>query len=135
MMNRSRCRLTPEEYKSDGANLEQYLLACWGREGRVGYIIIHELLELAKEHGYDNVYHAIKIAAEANVRNIRYVKGILAKQKKKTEPPRRQRIACSCGHVHFADEPCPMEIDDQITVADALKNVAALINQYKGGTP
>ncbi len=124
--------MTHEEYKQNGANLEQYLLACWGRDGRVGYIILHELLELAKEHGYNNVYRAIKIAAEANVRNIRYVKGILTKEKKKSEPKPRLRIECTCGTAHFADERCPTctaTLPD-VTVAQAKKSMETLFNRF-----
>ncbi len=124
--------MTHEEYKQNGANLEQYLLACWGREGRVGYIILHELLELAKEHGYDNVYRAIKIAAEANVRNIRYVKGILAKERKKNEPRRRLRIECTCGTTHFADENCPTctaALPD-VTVQEAKESLRQLFDGF-----
>ncbi len=131
-----------EGHIPDGSNLEQYLLAAWGRDGRVGWIIIHELLELAKVHGYDKVFDAIKIAAEANVRNIRYVRGILAKEKKKSEPKKRLKIACSCGHEHYADEPCPAlpeeSRDVQLNVPsvdDAKRNVAALFKQHQqGGT-
>lgn len=126
-----------DEQTPDGSNLEQYLLACWGRDGRVGWIIIQEFLDLAKEHGYDNVYRAIKIAAEANVRNVRYVKGILAKEKKKSEPRKRLRIECTCGTAHYIDEDCPhcRAMLPDISIEQAKAEIAALMNQVNNTSP
>jgi DnaD/phage-associated family protein len=39
------------------------------------------LTELEQEHGEDNVIKALKVAAEANARSLRYVKGVLDKEK------------------------------------------------------
>lgn len=73
-------------------DLEHHLLACWGRDGRLGLIIVQELLSLGQKHGKDNLYEAIKIAASAgkDKMNARYVKGILENNKPKpgTAPSR-----------------------------------------------
>ena len=75
-----------ERYRQSYSDLEQFLLEAWGREGRVGRFILDDLLELGEKHGKEQLYEAIKTAARANVKNQRYVKGILERQKTETRP-------------------------------------------------
>ncbi|MFA6992760.1 MAG: hypothetical protein WC269_05820 [Candidatus Gracilibacteria bacterium] len=95
-------------------DLEHHLMACWGNNGRSGYIVIHELLELGKKHGKDELYEAIRISATAGKEkcNARYVKGILENNKPKpgtaTNKPVQQdanlfiAFFCKCGEHSFS---------------------------------
>ncbi len=67
-------------------DLEQYLLQEWGREGRMGWGVITDFIDLGREHGKDKLYDAIKIAAQYNKRSYRYVLGILTNTKTKPLP-------------------------------------------------
>lgn len=62
---------------SDFSDMEQYLLQEWGREGRVGWSIITDFIDLGKKYSKEKLFEAIKTAAHANIKNFRYVKGIL----------------------------------------------------------
>lgn len=99
----------------DLRELEQYLLQAWGRDGRVGKIVLDELIELGRKHGKDRLFDAIVKAAKANAKSYRYVNGILENKKSKpsatpSRPPvnqsdiRKTHIAffCKCGH-HSAE--------------------------------
>jgi len=69
--------------------------------------ILNELVSLENDHGEDNLLKAIKIAVESNVRNVRYVKGILDREKatgyswqrpqNKDGPPKDLKTAASAS--------------------------------------
>lgn len=77
--------------------LEQYLLGQWGREGRLGYLPLQELVTLGKTCGRDRLEYAIQQAAEHNKRSVAYVKGILQPKAKPGEIRSKLR-RCDEGH-------------------------------------
>ncbi len=61
-------------------DFEQYLLQSWGRDGRPGLFVLQDFIKLGQKYGREKLYEAIHTAAQANVKNFRYVKGILERQ-------------------------------------------------------
>ena len=88
---------------SDFSDMEQYLLQEWGKEGRVGWSIITDFIDLGKKHSKDKLYEAIKTAAQANIKNFRYVKGIL------NNPNNGKRVAAT------SFTPCPNGCGQSLT--------------------
>lgn len=89
-------------HESNYGDLEQYLLQEWGRDGRVGYGILTDLIDLGIAHGKEQLYAAIKTAARANVKSYRYVLGILLKVKSTAHAAEVKElgfveIVCSCA--------------------------------------
>ncbi len=115
-------------------DLEQYLLQTWGREGRVGRIILDELLDLGKKHGKEKLYDAVLIAAKANAKSFRYVKAVLENNKPKQGTAPRQTnnqtdlrqkfiaFFCECDNysVELKREDLERNIDKAITCKNPL---------------
>ncbi len=76
-----------EETRPD---LEQYLLSQWGRQGTTSYEDKKQFVELCQAYGWRPVYNSIDVARQAgkDQQTLRYVKGILRKEKENTQ---RQR--------------------------------------------
>jgi Replication initiation and membrane attachment protein (DnaB). len=84
------------EEKKMKIDLEQHLLHCWGRDGRISQLIMTKLIDLMKIHGRDNVLLAIEEAAKHNAKNLAYVTGILEKhgtKKVDTKTPMERAFA------------------------------------------
>lgn len=88
---------TEYEYENEDINikeeekmkidLEQHLLKWWGHEGRMGWGVLTNFIDLAKKHGEKELLDAIEEAAKHNAKTLKYVIGILEKHgtKKLTE--------------------------------------------------
>ena len=94
-------------------DLEQYLLTWWGREGRVGYGIICEMIDLSKKFDKYELYYAIQQAAKSGKKSLFYVKKTMegrSNEKRRTENKGKeleQMIFCSdCNKQHPANYFC-----------------------------
>ena len=86
--------MTPTQ--SQPNDIEAYLLAFWGREGRMGWALIQQFVDLEKSHGKANVRDAIQKAAEHNKKSFAYVRGILTPRNRRNGQP---MFTCKCGSV------------------------------------
>jgi hypothetical protein len=69
-------------------SLEEHLLQQWGREGRLGWKVLTDLVALGKKHGKEKLYYAISEAARMNKKSPAYVSGILEPKSKQSEHDR-----------------------------------------------
>jgi hypothetical protein len=70
---------------SEKIDLEQHLLAQWGREGRQGQDVMKKFVDLITKHGRQKVLDAITTAAKYNAKSLAYVLGILEPKDAKSE--------------------------------------------------
>ena len=75
-------------------DIEQHLLTCWGRKGRVSNLVAKEFVDLIRQFTKEKVFEAIEISAQQGAENIAYVKGILNKNghKPKSMEQRLKRV-------------------------------------------
>jgi uncharacterized protein YdaU (DUF1376 family) len=66
-------------------SLEEHLLKFWGRDGRQGYGIMTQFVDLMKKHTKEKVFEAIETAGRYNKKSYAYVLGILEPKDPKTE--------------------------------------------------
>lgn len=64
----------------DGNNFEQYLRACWGRDGNVGWLILQNFVKLANVYGWNKVYNIVQFSAKMNKKSLRYCEVALQKE-------------------------------------------------------
>ena len=68
-------------------DLEALLLQEWGpKEGKMGYSVKVQMIQLGRQHGFDRLKYAIEQGAKFNKRFIAYVEGVLEKRGKKPGP-------------------------------------------------
>jgi len=87
------------EGPKDGSNFQQWLFACWGRDGHIGSIVMTGFINLAQQYGWSEVYEGFEFAAKMNKKNFRYCEVSCekrAKQRKEQEQAKKNKPMIQC---------------------------------------
>lgn len=122
--------------EKDGDNFQQWLFYCWGKEGRLGKMVMDNFVKLSWKYGWKEVYDIVEYAAHRNARNFLYCEASLRKKAEqaveKSQAKAKSLVHCSkCFTSYWSDmrHVCEVTVIDE--VEESPERVREIVQKLK----